>query len=248
MSRGLVGALLLVLVLAGCSGRSRAYDAAGDAADQVQKEWSVRSGYVRDGSTLAAQAIDSFELGRLTPDATAVEALSWSGRTGTEKGAVVVLRVVTHVDESNDGGLGSTVPASDAVRCFRFTLGDHSNRHAVDQDGIHCPPDATAGSPTIEPKAELPGDVQSTIEQVLGRASSSTLEDDATMAFPHLAVSAGSDGKRLVLAVGAGPGGDCEVGVRDADGAVSFPGGFPREWLMPGELGCSADLVLNPPL
>ncbi|KQY59154.1 hypothetical protein ASD11_06070 [Aeromicrobium sp. Root495] len=251
MSRGTLGALLLVLALVGCGGavrESAADDVADDAADLVEQDWSRTAGQAKDGSDLAAAAAATFRLARLSSGVTALEALSWAGRTGTEEGAEVVLRITAHVDESNDGTFGSTVGASDAQRCYRFTVGANGNRHAHERESIACPSGATAGSPTFAPEEKLPADVQSRIERTLRRATPSSLQAEATAAFPRLAVSAGSDGRRLVLAVGTGPGGDCEVGVLEAAGDVSFPGGFPREWLMAGELGCSADLVLNPPL
>lgn len=55
------------------------------------------------------------------------------------------------------------------------------------------------------------------------------------------------EGDQMVATVGTVGGGQCLVAYRDGRGAVKFPY-IPREWLMPGEIGCHPSVVLAPPL
>lgn len=248
--------VLLATVLGGCAAGGPDADAVASATlDEVTEHWSRFGGQVRTGEDLAASAV---ERSADSPgyESVRVEALDWSGRTGTVAGATVLLRVVAHVEaRAGTAVFDADIPESDAVVCTRFVLGAGRDRHAVREEPVSCPDGVEARTPRPPREPEVPGDTEDRLVAVLGRADPATLEDDVERAFPgdDVTVSTGADRddagrQRLVAAVGVPGGTDCVVVVRRGSEPPERVGGFPRVWLEPGEVGCSAALVLSPPL
>jgi hypothetical protein len=249
--------VLLATVLGGCAtaGGPDADTVASSTLDDVTEHWSRFGGQVRTGEDLAASAV---ERSSASPgyESVQVEALDWSGTTGSDDGATVVLRVTAHVEARDSTAIfESDVPESDAVVCTRFVLGAGRDRHAVEEEPVSCPDGAQARTPRPAREPEVPGDTEARLVTVLGRTDPASLQGDVerALAGDDVTVSTGSDrdedGRpRLVAAVGVPGGTDCVVVVRRGADRPARVGGFPREWLQPGEVGCSAALVLSPPL
>ena len=247
--------VLLATILAGCgTGAPDAGAVASATLDDVTEHWSRFGGQARTGEDLAASAV---ERSAESPgyQSVQVEALDWRGTTGTEDGATVVLRVVAHVEARDSTALfESDVPESDAVVCTRFVLGAGRDRHAVEEEPVSCPDGAQTRTPRPPREPEVPKDTEDRLVATLGRTDPASLQGDVdrALAGDDVTVSTGADrdedGRpRLVAAVGVPGGTDCVVVVRRGSERPERVGGFPREWLQPGEVGCSAALVLSPP-
>ena len=245
--------LLCAFALSGCASALNVPTAGGqvdERIDAILRDWGFVLGQAPSGVVLASRAVgDSDSSPAASSDYLVVEALAWSGRAGTDDGATVLLRLTAHVEAAQGVNFEPDTPESDETRCVQFVVGAGGDRHDVDVRGVDCPADAQARTPVPDPGPQLPDDVEERTRQVLADPDEATLLERVQAAFPEdgLTISTGAEDGRLVVAIGTGAGGDCSVVVREPDGRVEVAGGFPREWLMAGETGCSAALVLAPP-
>lgn len=255
--RGCVLTLTGTVLLTGCAGAGgepSASELAATTLADVAQHWSRFEGETRTGEHLAASAV-ARSVESPGHRSVGVEALDWSGATGTDTGARVLLRITAHVDARNATAVfGSDVAESDEVRCAWFVLGAEGDRHAVRQEDVACSPGQPSRSPRPPVEPQVPSDTQERLEATLAGADAASLRRDVERAFAQdrVTVSTGDgpadDGTpQLVAAVGVRDGTDCVVVVRRGRGVPELVGGLPREWLMPGEVGCSAALVLAPP-
>lgn len=246
-----MGVLCAILLLGGCS--TTGDDVASDRIDVVVDDFINRMDvFLTSGATaqdLAAMLISLEERHRPTDDdgTLTVDPLSWSGESNNRGGAVIVARISASVPGYDSGTMfGKSYEAGSKVRCLRFHIRTNGP-FAV--DGIDCPDGPVPAPPTREPAAEIPGDARDRMRSILASSTATTVDADIQAAFDDEALFADTavDGKRLIATVGTIGGEHCLVAVKEVSGTVTFPS-IPREWLMPGEIGCRPAVVTNPPL
>jgi hypothetical protein len=95
----------------------------------------------------------------------------------------------------------------------------------------------------------LAADAGAKLKSVVTKASAATVEANVRKAFPEKYITVDTDAPTgmVIAAIGVPENQDCIVAVRDAKG-TRIVEGFNREWLQPGETGCSTRLITNPPL
>ena len=246
----LLAVLCVIAVLGGCS--KSGDDVASDKIDEVVDDFIGRMDVFltsnATGEHLAA-ILDNLEQRHQPTDdmsTLTVDPLSWKGESNDNGGAVVVARISASVPEYDSGAyFGEAYEAGSKVRCFRFVI---STNGPFDVDGIDCPIEPVPSPPSLTPDVELPGDANQRMETVFASTSASTLAEDVKAAFPEndLFTEATVDGDQFIATVGTVGGDDCLAAVRDSTGKVTFPP-IPREWILPGEMGCHTTLVTNPP-
>ena len=183
---------------------------------------------------------------------TLVEALSWSGSSGSEGGAQIDLRITVEVPAASSGTIGgSSNDAGSAERCFHLVVVGNRFYDNLAITDVDCPDPAVAAPPlpVPDPLPALPADARDILARVLEATTPESLHDDVADAFPEdfIVTSTEVHEGSLVAAVGVPIERECIVGIRDPDGAVSF-GSFDPVWAQPGETGCAPGLVLRPPL
>jgi hypothetical protein len=244
---GLVG-LVLVGLLAGCAGPADGREIAEDETSRLAEQLADNFGYVRwpgKAEWLAAEAPLPDTRGEHW-DAQ-IDFLDWSGELVAPGDVVtLVVRITVTVDEFRPdtfGGRGQT--AGSAGRCFRYY---HLPLYAqAEYDEIDCPADATPRQPT--PAPSLPDDARDRVATVLAEATPQSLDAQVRAAFPepYVTVDTTVHEGTLVVAVGVPRERDCVVAIRTPDGEIGYPS-FDRDWLWPGELGCTTNLYTSPPL
>ncbi|WP_159078181.1 hypothetical protein [Homoserinimonas hongtaonis] len=179
-----------------------------------------------------------------------VEALAWSGTSGSGDGAEIDVRITIDVPAHSATRIfeASYGPGS-ATRCYRYHVVGSRFYDTLKFDEIVCTNDAAPALPVPDPPPALPADAQATISRVLTYATSGSLAADLRVAFPQdfITVESDSVGEVLVAAVGVPSERECIVAVRGADGAIERVG-FDPMWIEPGEAGCSTRLYTSPPL
>ena len=193
---------------------------------------------------------------RSAPVAITVDALAWQGTTRGDGTATVELRVRADAESYSPGSIGQQgYPAGSAVRCYRVTVTGQRGSEQADLEHIGCPDGSPPARPTPTVPPPLDEPEAAALLEIVGAAAptrdgATTLAAQLELRFPADAYVVETDfaDQRLIAAVGLADSPiDCLVVVRPADGAPERVGGFPPEWLMPGETGCSTRLVTAPP-
>lgn len=179
-----------------------------------------------------------------------VEALAWSGTSGSGDGAEIEVRITVDVPAHSATRIfeASYGPGS-ATRCYRYHVVGNRFYDTLKLEEITCTTAAAPALPVPAPLPALPADAEATITRVLTDATPGSLAADLGVAFPQNFITVESDsvGEVLVAAVGVSSERECIVAVRDADGAIERVG-FDPIWIEPGKAGCSTRLYTNPPL
>lgn len=240
----LIAATAAVLLLAGCA------SAAERASDAIAEQAADR---IADDMTPAGRIFDvsgAYLVSEYVHDA-GVTALSWRGSSGDQAGdgARVVIRV--HVERSfhpSDTIFGQDGETADLTRCFELAVRTWRYYDTSTVTDVACPDVPAPPQPTGVRPDELPADARDRLTAILRDAADPA--DAAQLVrrgFPaYVTVDAVAWQGGIVVAVGAPAVRDCLVGRRTAAGAVDLPN-FRRIWAQPGELGCTAQLVTNPP-
>ncbi|KQQ94066.1 hypothetical protein ASF62_07875 [Leifsonia sp. Leaf325] len=249
-------AAMVVVASTGCTrlgGDALAEDEAWTVAQRIGADMTPSVISPRTAEWLVASHVpdENVEL----PDGSSrrVEALSWGGDTSDHDGARIVLRISVDIAPHSPDTVGDRGrEAGSATLCAHYAVVGDSYDDTIDLDRIACPggdaPPPTLPSPT--PPLSLDPSAAAVLEAVLQSTDAAGLEAAVRAAFPqdHVTIETTAEDGRLIAAVGVQAEGDCIVGVREPDGSVQAGGGFPPEWLMPGETGCSTRLVTAPPL
>jgi hypothetical protein len=241
-------ALLAVLLLSGCTPQGDR-DAAALAerviigiGDDITPPYPTP----RPAAELAAWAVES---PRLPTDAEAeytVEALSWTGHSGGEEGAQIVIRVSVHVLQTSATTVfGPTQQEGSAVRCWRLTVFGFHDHDSLLRDETECPPEPAPAQPTPVTPPAYPDDLDTLLTAALLKAYP---EAAVRTAFPEdfYTISSASENGETAIALGIPAEGDCVVGIVHADGTTEITRGFDWELLQPGEIGCVPDLYFHP--
>lgn len=200
----------------------------------------------RDAEYLAASAIES---PRLPSDVTAdynIEALSWTGNSGDDAGAILEIRVAVHVPfASSTTMFGPSQEEGDATRCWRLTVFGYHDYDSLQLDEINCPTGPAPAPPTPEPLPAFPDDLDALLSTALSEPDP---EAAVRAAFPDdfYSISSASENGETAVALGIASEGDCVVGIIHADGSTEIAMGFDWELLQPGEMGCVPDLYFHP--
>jgi len=200
----------------------------------------------RPASYLAAAAINS---PRLPTDVVAtyeIDALSWSGNSGDDTGAVLEIRVAVHVEPTSATSVfGGSQREGDATRCWRLTVFGFHDYDSLEREEIECP----TGPAPVQPTPEAPPSFPADVEQLLSAAlAESDPEAAVRLAFPEefYSIQSASENGETAIALGITAEGECAIGVIHADGATEVVRGFDPSLLEPGEMGCSPDLYFHP--
>jgi hypothetical protein len=251
-NRGLTTLAVASLALALLSGCSTSPGTGDEVAWDRANALAAQFGFDIDGLTEVRQAeylaasAPTNDFQSVRGERVTIEPLSWTGVTNVEPGAEIEIRYGVDVDAKSPETLfGSQYAAGSATRCYRFIVFFND----MDMTEIDCPDGAAPTPPEPEPLPSLPANAEELLETALAAADPQTLGVEVRAAFPSSGIAIETDAAdgRLIAAISVPGQSDCIVGVREADGIVTFPS-FDPMWLKPGELGCSTRLVTNPPL
>ena len=245
----LAAVLLVALALSGCTAIGGDADAARLAervivgiGDDITPPYPTP----RDAEFLAAAAIES---PRLPSDVMAdydVEALSWTGNSGDDAGAVLEIRVAVHVPfASSTTMFGPSQEEGDATRCWRLTVFGYHDYDSLKLDEIACPTGPAPAPPTPAPLPAFPEDLEARFTAALADADPVAAVEAA---FPddYYSIQSASEDGETAVALGIPSELDCAVGVIHADGSIEVLQGFSSTALQPGEQGCAPDLYFHP--
>ena len=241
--------LLVALTLSGCTATGGDADAARLAervivgiGDDITPPYPTP----RDAEFLAAAAIES---PRLPSDVMAnydVEALSWTGNSGDDAGALLEIRVAVHVPlASSTTMFGPSQEEGDATRCWRLTVFGYHDYDSLKLAEITCPSGPAPAPPTAAPRPAFPEDLEARFTAALADADPVAA---VGAAFPddYYSIQSASDDGETAVALGIPSELDCAVGVIHADGSIEVFQGFSSTALQPGEQGCAPDLYFHP--
>ena len=228
------------------SGEKAASRVADEAADQLRSTLSSLP-YSFDAAHLSFNAIpDPDPLpGPMAEEKVDIEAISARGDKTDKDGALIEVRIHAEVRDN----YGASFPTSThgpgrATKCYRLTV----KYSRVDKDGISCPDGPVAALPTPTPAPKMPEDASALLTVAVRKTSASTVGADVRAAFPQkfITVDTIATEDKVIAAVGDPEHRDCIVAVRDSKGVHVYQG-FDRDWLAPGETGCTTELITNPP-
>lgn len=242
-------AVVLVLALAGCapSGDDVARAVASEVAERVVDQLTPPYPIPTDAQNLAAN-VASAAHGPARADADVrVDVLDWGGHSGSEEGAVIRIRVDVHVPEFQANQIGQRYrEAGDATRCWDLTIWGSRNYDNSAMAEVECPEGAPALTPERLTPTSLPADAEQVLVSVLGPVTTAADAEAAVQAeYPedYYSVEVADRREGIVVALGLPESRDCFLAIRADDGTVRVDGGWPPEWLMPGEAGCSPQLL-----
>lgn len=236
----------------GASGDSVASDTVGDVADQLATALDTHSSFSETAAGLVMVAISNVT-GDYPPNANeptrvVIDPLVWKGTTISPGGAQIEVRIRVDVSAHQSTGFGDTArEAGSAIDCYRYVIGG-TVFTARSRHHISCPDGPAPSPPRPEPVHRLPADAADVLKRVVARTVPGQLAGDVRAAFPQTYITVDTvtvDGK-TIAAVGVPRVTQCIVAVRNAKGVKMYEG-FDREWLAPGETGCSTQLITNPP-
>src|SRR5690606_16894421 len=227
-NRGLTSLAVASVVLALLSGCSTSPGTGDEVAWDRANALAAQFGFDIDGLTEVRQAeylaasAPTNDYRPVEGERVTIEPLSWTGATNVEPGAEIEVRYRVDVDAKSPETLfGSQYAAGSATRCYHFLVFFND----MDMTEITCPDGAAPTPPEAEPLPSLPANAQELLETALATARSQTLDDSVRAAFPHsgLAIETDAADGRLIAAISVPGQEDCLVGVREADGVVTFP-------------------------
>lgn len=249
---GIVLALGVALAATSCStaskGDSVAADRARDLADQIGVDLAPPVIRTRDAGWLVATHV----VRRDDPSAGVhVDALRWSGSSGTAPGAQIDVRIRIEEPSHTATTIGeASYEAGSATKCFHYDVVGYQFHDTLVPKEISCPAVTVPPTPTPTALPALPDDAEALVDTALTASSSSrSLRAALRAAFPQSFITIDTtrtDDGVLVAAVGVPEERDCLVAVRGADGAVQRIA-FDPVWIEPGETGCATALYTNPP-
>jgi hypothetical protein len=246
--------IVVAASLAGCTadGDSIARAEGQKVAEVVAERFDDEARGDYQAECLAASTVFAEQSGaRYNGPTFEVEAVEWGGTSGSEGGARVVIRISTSVRAVNAPSIGEGGSTAGAdISCYEIRV----TRVAYDESTprrVGCPDSPATAQPSAAPEpVALPPETAELLTSVLGasadpEAARASLVDALPTGIT-IEVSRFEGG--LVAALGATQRREFTVAVRRADGTVRVGGGYKPEWLQPGEIGCSTQLVTNPPL
>lgn len=248
-----VTVLIAAFTLTACSptGESVAAGRVEAIAGELGESLAPPFIFSRDADWLVVRDIPQLNDSAGNDERVSVEALNWSGNSSDEAGAQIEVRIRVEVDTHHAATIGGiSYDAGSATRCYHYAVIGYRFYDTLSRNDIPCPDGPAPPLPTPTPIPALPDDAGDRLTAVLLATTPEAVEGDVRESFPQPFVSVETvavDGQ-IIAAVGVPVERECIVAVRDIDGVVIVYGGFDREWLQPGELGCSTELVTNPPL
>lgn len=248
--RGGAVAVAVATVLAGCAptGDDLTRSLAADLVEHIVDELTPPYPTPTDAQNLAAGVASAAATRPVgDPDEARVAVLDWHGHSGDEDGAVIRIRVEVHVAASRATTIGQgSHEAGDATRCWDVTIWGFRNYDTSRLDEVDCPDGAPALQPERVTPTRLPDDAEHVLVEVLAPVTTAADAVSALRAhYPeeHYTVEAADRAEGVVLAFGLPETRDCLLAIRADDGTVEVGGGWPDEWLRPGEAGCSPRLL-----
>ncbi|MET1015532.1 MAG: hypothetical protein ABWX76_01860 [Leifsonia flava] len=253
---GLIAAVAAMVVVAstGCTrlgGDAFAEDEAWAVARRIGADMTPPVISPRTAEWLVASHVPDENVDLPDGSSRRVEALSWGGDTSDPDGARIVLRISVDIAPHSPDTVGDRGrKAGSATLCAHYEIVGDSYDDTLDLDRIACPDSDAPPLPSPTAPPSLDPSAADVLEAVLRSTDAAGLEAAVGAAFPqdYVTIETTAQDGRLIAAVGVSAEGDCVVGVREPDGSVQAGGGYPAEWLMPGEIGCSTRLVTAPPL
>lgn len=249
---GIVLALGVALAVTSCSTASKgdavAADRAQDLAEQIGADLAPPVIRTRDAGWLVATHV----VRRDDPGAGVhVEALRWSGSSGTAPGAQIDVRIRIEEPSHTATSIGeASYEAGSATKCYHYDVVGYQFHDTLQPKAISCPKVSVPPTPTPTALPALPDDAEALVGTALTASSTSKeLRSALRSAFPQTFITIDTtrtDDGVFVAAVGVPEERDCLVAVRGTDGVVQRIG-FDPVWIEPGETGCTTALYTNPP-
>ena len=242
-------ALATVCAITGCtystSGNQIASSEDDDAATALAHSAQIAAPGPRDADFLLASSVNS---SHFAPLAITVEALSWSGNSGTANGARFSVKITATVDAKSavDFG-GAHNDAGSATECYEITVVLKYTRPYGTSTGISCDGVNVKTLPTAGPQPVLSPDALTKLEAVLAATTPARLAGDVRKQFPqkYIVVDTTDYKGRLIAALSVPTNRDCILAARELDGSVG-PISFDQTNAQVGEQGCNTGLVTRP--
>jgi hypothetical protein len=242
-------AVAAVCAITGCtystSGNEIASSEADDAAATLAHSAQIAAPGPRDADFLLASSVDSTHF---APLAITVEALNWSGNSGTANGAHFSDKITATVDAKSAVDFGGAYNDSgSATECYELTVSLKYTRPYSTSTGISCDGLNVNTLPTVGPQPVLSPDALTKLEAVLATTTPAGLAADVRRQFPqkYIVVDTTDYEGRLIAALSVPSNRDCILAARERDGSVG-PIYFDQTNAQVGEQGCNTGLVTRP--
>lgn len=242
-------ALVTLCAITGCtystSGNEIASGEADTAAAALAHSAQIAAVGPRDADFLLASSVNS---SHFAPLAITVEALSWSGNSGTTNGAHFSVKINATVDAKNAVDIGGAHnDAGSATECYEITVVLKQTRPFGTSTGISCDGLTVRMLPTAGSQPILSPDALTNLEAVLATTTPARLAGDVRKAFPqkYIVIDTTDYQGRLIAALSVPTNRDCILAAREIDGSVG-PIDFNKTNAGVGEQGCNTGLVTRP--
>lgn len=245
--------VVAAIVLTGCA-------AGGDAlsrtlSDQAAATVAANLDSVGEGERTAEQIVSEevfaadVRSGSVPLVTSSITPVAWSGTTVDEAGgARIVIRVITEVQRADAVSVGGTsYSAGSDDGCYEIRVTSWTHDESTPRR-VGCPEGPMPEHPSeryIPPS--LPAD-EVILEAVRGASDAAAARLKVLASADEGVVVEAIDFEGgIVAAIGVPSERECTLAVREATGEVRLSGVGKPEWLLPGEVGCSTDLITNPP-
>lgn len=249
LALAVVAAVVLTGCAAGGNGLSRTL------SDQAAAAVAAKLDSVGEGERTAEQIVSEevfaadVRSGSVPVVTSSITPVAWSGTTVDEAGgARIVIRVTTEVQRADAVSIGGTsYSAGSDEGCYEIRVTSWSHDESTPRR-VDCPEGADPARPSARyVPPSLPAD-DVIVEAVRGASDAAAARLKVLgSADEGVVVEAIDFDGGIVAAVGVPSERECTLAVRDAAGEVRLSGVGNPEWLLPGEIGCSIDLITNPP-